>query len=144
MGVFMSKNYDFLGERIRKLRHINNCTQEELGKVLNLPKQSISRIEKGKRRVSSQELEEISKFFKTPDIFILKEGWIDETYKDSIPDNKWDISIPSFVENFLYGLEEYLDSSLSYKRFNLRTAKKIIKGTIKALNEISQEYDKEK
>lgn len=140
----MIEGYDFIGERIRKLRYINNCTQEELGKVLNLPKQLISRIEKGKRRVSSQELDKISKFFHIPTIFILKEGWIDETYKDSIPNNKWDISVPSFVEDFLNGLEEYFDNSLYYRRFNLRTVKKIIIDTIKALNDISKEYDKKK
>lgn len=140
----MSKSYDFLGERIKKLRYIYNCTQEELGNVLNLPKQLISRIEKGKRRVSSQELDKISKFFHIPTIFILREGWIDETYKESIPDNKWNISVPSFVEDFLNGLEEYFDNSLDYRRFNLRTVKEIIRDTIKALNEISKEYDKKK
>ena len=58
-----------IGERIKKLRDRNNCTQTELGKILNLPKQSISRIEKGRRSVSPEEIDKISKLFNIPSIF---------------------------------------------------------------------------
>jgi len=138
----MGKNYDSLGPNIKKLRDIRNNTQEELGRVLNLPKQSISRIEKGKRTVSPDELKKIALFFRIHENFILNDGWIDQTYKNSIPDNKWNVAIPEFIENFLYGLEEYLEESLYSSIFTRRTAKKILRGTSKALRDISKEYDK--
>ena len=138
----MSKGYNYLGDRIKKLREINDYTQTELGKVLNLPKQSISRIEKGRRKISPEELEKISKFFHTPSIFILKEGWIDNEYEDSRPKNRWGIRVPQFIEDFLEGLGDYFEYSLDYnKRFDSKTIKKIIRDTTKALKDISEQYE---
>jgi len=141
----MSKGYDFLGDRIRKLREINNCTQEELGKLLNLPKQSISRIEKGNRKISIEELDNIADFFNTAPIVILKDGLIDKKYEDNKPKNRWGFKVPYLADIFLDDLEEYFNRLLGMdKRFSFKNIKKDINETKRALDMLSKEYDKKK
>lgn len=55
---------EFISERIRMFRLSNRYSQEDIGKYLKLPKQSISRIENNQRKVSSNELAKLAKFFK--------------------------------------------------------------------------------
>jgi len=49
-----------VGEKIRQARALKKISQEELGKVLNLKKASVSLIEKGKRKVTVDEIIKIS------------------------------------------------------------------------------------
>jgi transcriptional regulator with XRE-family HTH domain len=56
----------FLGDKIRQYRIIKHHSQEELGKVINLNKQAVSRIENGIRRVSHSELVKIAEFLEEP------------------------------------------------------------------------------
>lgn len=138
----MSKGYDFLGERIKKLRDMNDCSQVELGKVLNLPKQSISRIEKGNRKISIEELDKIADYFDTAPIVILKEGLIDKKYEDNKPKNKWGYKVPSEVDYFLEELEKYFDRLLDMdEKFNSKKIKNIISQTKKALDKLLKEYE---
>ena len=139
----MSKGYDFLGERIKKLREINDCTQTELGKLLNLPKQSISRIEKGKRKITTRELDKIAEFFNTASILILKEEFINKKYEDNKPKNKWGFKVPYLADIFFDDLEEYFDRLIeSDEKFNSKKIKHIINQTKKALDELLKEYEK--
>jgi len=141
----MSKGYDFLGDRIRKLREINNCTQEELGKLLNLPKQSISRIEKGNRKISIEELDNIADFFGTAPIVILKDDLIDKKYEDNKPKNRWGFKVPDVVDFFLDDLEEYFNRLLDMdERFSFKNIKKDINETKRALDRLLKEYDNKK
>lgn len=137
----MSEGSSNLGERIKILRENKNRTQTELGKVLNLPKQSVSRIEKGRRKVSSKELDKISKFFNIPSIFILKDGWINNEYQN-INTNERSVRLPQFVESFLDGLEQFFDNSLDHHSgFTYDDVKGIIRDTTKALKDISEQYE---
>lgn len=136
----MSKGYNFLGERIKKIRSLFRYSQEELGKILNLPKQSISRIEKGKRAVSEEELKLLSKELHVPERFIIEEGWVENMYEESLPKNRWGISLPQFSEDFVEGLEEYLDYQLDSGMYNYKTIKEIISGTIKTLDLLLKEF----
>ena len=93
----MNNDDAFVCEKIRQLRILHNCTQEELGKFLNLPKQAISRIEKGKRKVSYSELIKISEFLKEPiEAFAEK----DIKYKLLLREYRA-IAIPKFAIDFL-------------------------------------------
>jgi len=141
----MSKGYDFLGDRVRKLREMNDCTQEELGKVLNLPKQSISRIEKGNRKISIEELDNIADFFGTAPIVILKDNLIDKKYEDNKPKNRWGFKVPDVVDYFLDDLEEYFNRLLDMdERFSFKNIKKDINETKRALDRLLKEYDNKK
>ena len=133
----MSEGYSNLGDRVKILREKNNRTQTQLGKVLNLPKQSISRIEKGRRKVSPKELDKISKYFDIPSIFIQKEGWIDNEHRNRLP---------SFVGSFINGLEQFIENSLDYRSgFTYDDIKEIIENTKEALEDILKQYkDQEK
>jgi len=139
----MTKGYDFLGERIRKLRDMDDCSQEELGKVLNLPKQSISRIEKGNRKVSIEELDKIADYFGTAPIVILKEELIDKRYEDYKPQNRWGFKVPSEADYFLEEVEKSFDRLLDMdEKFNYKKIKHSINQTKKALDELLKEYER--
>lgn len=141
----MIEGYNNLGKRIKILREKNNRTQTELGKVLNLPKQSISRIEKGRRKVSPKELDKISKYFDIPSIFISKDGWIDNEHRNTST-NSLSIRLPQFVESFLNGLEQFFENSLNYPGgFTYDDIKEIVENTEEALEDILKQYkDQEK
>ena len=136
----MPKGYDFLGDKIRKLRHIKNTSQTELGELLGLPKQSISRIEKGNRKVTVDELDKIADYFEMPKSYILQGDWIENAYKSTEPKNRWNVSVPEFVDNFLECVDQYLEQSLHSPSFKKRTAKGIVQDTKKALDKILKEH----
>jgi len=136
----MTKGYDFLGDKIRKLRQIRNISQTELGELLKLPKQSISRIEKGNRKVTVEELEKISDYFAMPKSYLLQGDWIDNTYEDMESKNRWDVSLPEFVDNFLECIDKYFEESLKSPYFNKRTVKDIVRDTKSALDKILKEH----
>ena len=56
-------NYKKIGERLRKLRKYMGLTQEQVGKILNLGRDAILRIEKGDRKIDLQELINFSKLY---------------------------------------------------------------------------------
>lgn len=60
-----------IGSRVSNLRLKNKISQEELAKRLNVDRSSLSRLENGKRKVSTDELTILSKFFnKSSDYFL--------------------------------------------------------------------------
>ena len=62
------------GDRIRKLRELKGLTQEELAKLLNTKRQTISKYEKGiVTNIPSDRLEEIADILETTPEYIL--GW---------------------------------------------------------------------
>ena len=63
-------NNKTVGEAIRQYRVIKHLSQTSFGDIVNLPKQTISKIEKGKRPLKVTELVEIVS--KTNDIFLFK------------------------------------------------------------------------
>ena len=60
-----------LGNRIKELRLTTGLTQEELGKKLNLSKQTVSSYEKGTRTPDPDTITELAKIFKVSTDFLL-------------------------------------------------------------------------
>lgn len=56
------KYYEIIGEKIRRARIEKNITQEDLGRSINADKQTISKIEKGKRKLYYEEFKLIEDF----------------------------------------------------------------------------------
>ena len=122
----MSKGYDFLGDKIRRLRIVREYTQTELGEILGLPKQAVSIIEKGGRKVTKQELEKIQNFLHVSAPYFFEEGFIEMLEKDYNwePKNKWKIKIPAFIDETLEDLEYYYNDLINA---GLTTHKAVIK-----------------
>lgn len=64
-----------IGKNVRIYRIVHNISQQSLAKYLNLPKQTISRMENGKRKITIEELEKIALFFDQPIQLFLKEEY---------------------------------------------------------------------
>jgi len=56
------KYYEIIGEKIRRARVEKNITQEDLSKIINADKQTVSKIEKGKRKLYYEEFKLIKDF----------------------------------------------------------------------------------
>ena len=93
-----------VGKRVREYRIIKDVSQEELGKYLNLPKQAISSIEKGKRRVTAQELDKISLFFEEPLSAFIKEDH-KYVYPIDTPYGALPVFMSDFLEEYRYSIE---------------------------------------
>ncbi|MBA7508764.1 hypothetical protein ES705_00697 [subsurface metagenome] len=89
-----------IGKKIRNYRITHDISQEALGKYLRLPKQAISRMENGKRRITIEELEKIALFFDEPIQLFLK-----DEYRYIYPKDFSDTSFPVFMTEFL---DEYI------------------------------------
>lgn len=59
----MEQFYKNLGVRIKKLREKAELSQEKLAGLLGINRASVSQIENGERKISAQELSELSKIF---------------------------------------------------------------------------------
>ena len=60
-----------IGNRIKELREREEMSQEELAGLLGIPRPAVSEIEKGRRRVSSDELVKLSKAFRVSVDYLL-------------------------------------------------------------------------
>ena len=138
----MSKGYNNLGEKIKRLRTLSGHTQTELGSAIGLPKQSISMIEKGGRSVSSEELEKIGHLLNVPLFVLLEEGWIENYEKDHKykPENKWKIEVPPPIDEIIVNLEDYFDNLIDEGYGNTRMYIKSIEDTIKVFKLWLKEY----
>ncbi|MFH1454054.1 MAG: type II toxin-antitoxin system antitoxin SocA domain-containing protein [Armatimonadota bacterium] len=61
----MDKFYKNLGRKIKTLREQASLSQEDLAKKLKINRVSVSQIETGERKTSTEELKELSKIFNT-------------------------------------------------------------------------------
>lgn len=57
--------------RLKELRELNNETQDELGKILNLTKSTISKYEKGDLDISNETLLKIAQHFNVTTDYLL-------------------------------------------------------------------------
>lgn len=93
-----------VGKKVRDYRITHDISQEKLGKDLRLPKQAISRMENGKRRITAEELEKIALFFDEPIQMFLK-----DEYKYIYPrETAWGVYpvyMAEFFEDLVKGLE---------------------------------------
>lgn len=98
-----------ISEKIRQYRILKNRTQEELGNSIGLPKQAISRIEKGERKVSYSELSKIAEFLEEP-----VESLIEEDIKNKLIRIGNSIaSIPKFIFDSLTDYKKFLERGYS-------------------------------
>jgi len=137
----MSKKYDNLGKRIKKLRTLKKFSQKELGKALNIPKQSVSRIEKGNRKITDEELEKLIDFFNVYSRVLLEDGWIEKMYKMPYKlQNKWNINIPLTIDDYIIEIEDQIDYSINSGQIHyLKIFEDDIKNTIKAFQLLLKE-----
>lgn len=56
-------NANKLGERLKEAREYLNLTQEQVAKILDIGRDAIIRIEKGTRKITSEELLNFSKLY---------------------------------------------------------------------------------
>ena len=68
--VTKMEHNEMLGLKIKQARLTKNITQEVLGKIINVDKQTISKIEKGKRTISAEEYIKIRDFLETTEEFL--------------------------------------------------------------------------
>ncbi|GAH14054.1 unnamed protein product [marine sediment metagenome] len=100
----MSLENEYIGEQIRKYRAFNHYSQGKLAKEVGLTKQIISRIEKGERRITYNELSKIAEFLEEPiETFTI----IDLKYKLIKRKNR-SIDIPKYAIDFLDDYETFL------------------------------------
>jgi len=59
----MNTFYKALGERIKKMREKANFSQEDLGRLLDIHRVSLSQMEKGDRKITAEELAKLSNTF---------------------------------------------------------------------------------
>ena len=125
--------YDkYVAGMIRDARIKNRYSQEAIGKMLNLPKQSISRMEMGRRKISPKELAKIAKFL---DLSIDK--LLDETkFEYEIPAKSYGENLSDYAEIFLRGFESDSDYSSS-------TSLKELKHIAKEVNRVMSAIIKE-
>ncbi|KRK90429.1 hypothetical protein FC88_GL001851 [Companilactobacillus futsaii JCM 17355] len=71
MPMNSSHNLYDIGKRITNLREQNKISQETLASYLNIDRTSLSRLENGKRKISSDEIKLISKFFNVTADYLL-------------------------------------------------------------------------
>ena len=57
-------NYKNIGIKLRKAREYLNLTQEQVADILDLGRDAIIRIEKGTRKISADELNDLSRLYK--------------------------------------------------------------------------------
>ncbi|NQT67452.1 MAG: helix-turn-helix transcriptional regulator [Actinobacteria bacterium] len=120
----LEKNFnDLVGRRVREYRIKQNASQEELGKYLKLPKQAVSSIEKGKRRVTAQELDMISLFFDKP-----LSAFIKEEYEYVYPYDADFGVIPIFIAEFLEKYKYAYENIQFFKKHGKKFTKRLIDG----------------
>ncbi len=91
------ENFDYtkLGNKLRKIREYMGLTQEQVGSILNVGRDAIIRIEKGTRKISTEELLNFSKLYnisieeltdfnesKPEDVIVFARGFKKLTNKD--------------------------------------------------------------
>lgn len=60
----MKMDYEKVGGKLRKAREYMELTQEQVANILNMGRDAIIRIEKGTRKVSAEELKNLSQLYK--------------------------------------------------------------------------------
>jgi len=116
-----------VGKNVRNYRVTHDKSQQELGKYLGLPKQAISRMEKGKRRITIEELEKIALFFDEPIQLFLK-----DEYKYIHPrDTNYGV-FPVYMSEFLDDYVKGLGIDAGSKNLTHKLTKKFINAIMEA------------
>jgi len=141
----MVKKKIVVPERIKRIRQVYKYSQSKLGEILNMPKQSISRIENGKRTVSEEEVKILAKHFNIPIYAFYKDFWDDNFFQCIVrsPKEKFIKFEPIFIDIFLKDIDEYCNFMLTTHRGDHDILKNTIDSIIKNLNKTLVKYKKE-
>ncbi len=62
----MEKNdfYKKLGKKLKKLRRVNNVSQETIGDIIGIHQTAVCRVEKGHQKLTAHELYLLAEFYK--------------------------------------------------------------------------------
>ena len=126
-----------VGKRVRNYRVTHDRTQDELAEYLKLPKQAISRIENGKRRISTEELEKIALFFDEP-----IQLFLNDDYKYIYPVSTPYGAFPVYMAEFLNYHRDGLGVNAGKNNISDRYTKNFI-NAIQTLNREVINYQKE-
>ena len=142
----MSKSYNFLGDKIKRLRILNGYSQSEMGKELGLVKQTISTIEKGQRKVTTDELKKIGKFLRVPITVFFDDSSFETFEEGQKPEmkNRWNIEVPYIIDNAIDELDEHFEFIINSGFATPKTAAKQIENTIKLFQSYLKEFKEEK
>lgn len=131
-----------LARRIIDLREEIDMTQTELARRLNIDKSAMSKIEKGTRKVSSDELSKLSEIFDASTDYIL--GKTDKRHYYSL--TKKDMSdVETELENMINGIDN--ESSLSFFKNGTETSeqdRELLKASLRQTLILSHELAKKK
>ena len=112
-----------MGIKIRDYRITHERSQQELADYLKLTKQAVSRIEKGKRRITAEELEKTASFFDVPIALFLKDD-----YKYIYPtETDYKVILPVFMAEFIDYYEKALTIDAGKNNIADKSTKKFIK-----------------
>lgn len=134
---------EVLVRRLRNIRVLNRYSQEDIGKVLKLPKQSISRIENCKRKIAPNELAKLAKFYKIS----LNDIYDESLYQFEKPPYAYGKKIEDFVEDFIHQFENYANyQEVSYKevKHNVDEVLRVLNGILEEFKETEDFYKKKK
>ncbi|MBE3128461.1 MAG: helix-turn-helix transcriptional regulator [Actinobacteria bacterium] len=134
---------EILARRLRNIRVVNRYSQEDIGKVLKLPKQSISRIENCKRKIAPNELAKLAKFYKIS----IDNIFDDALYQFESPPYAHGKKIEDFVEEFIHQFENYANyQEVSYKevKHNVDEVLRVLNGILEEFKETEDFYKKKK
>jgi transcriptional regulator with XRE-family HTH domain len=92
-----------VGKRLKDYRTAHDIPQEKLAKYLGLPKQAISRMEKGKRRMNIEELEKIALFFDKPMKFFIQDEYKYINIENRIYSDELPVYMAKFLEDYSIG-----------------------------------------
>ncbi|WP_147564670.1 helix-turn-helix domain-containing protein [Clostridium tyrobutyricum] len=129
-----------LGQRIKHLREELDLTQEELGKILNVSKPTISRYEADTNEPNTETLKTIAKYFNVSTDYLLENTNIKNTYSSADKITKSLNDDPELTE-FWDTLKDREDLKLLFKQTKEMTPGDI-KKIIRIIRAIEDEEDR--
>lgn len=102
----MTDSKTHLSQTIQNLRESHNISQDELAKYLGIKRQTVGQIEKGIRKISSDELSKISNFFSVPISSLLNSNKKTSSYDKIKSNTKFSFNQNKFENLLLYILKK--------------------------------------
>lgn len=95
--------YSKIGDTLRKLRHENHCTLEQVGKVIGISKQTLYKYENGIiNNIPSDKIEALAHFYRVSPSVIM--GWSDDWIQENMPplQEQLDATVDKLVQEGYY------------------------------------------
>lgn len=115
-----------ISKRIKILRKTKEINQEELGKILNISRRSVSAIENGETDLSTKQLEKLSEFFNVSTDYLIKgkeeENTINTTEQEILMLVRNDLDIKKTLLNVLETKKKAIQQMMMKTQNELMTA----------------------